>query len=121
MEIDEFRLPYLGSVRITRPLPEGIPYEVTIRRRHGRWYASIACWKPPIDAAPTRNPIRGWRGRGYHSHLPWTATESSTKTPRLTATRCADWVAGSGRRPAVRRAAGAGGKLNVALTAPTAG
>ena len=47
------RLPYLGSVRITRPLPEGIPYEVTIRRRNGRWYASIACWKPPI-APPQR-------------------------------------------------------------------
>ena len=47
------RLPYLGSVRITRPLPEGVPYEVTIRRRNGRWYASIACWKPPI-APPQR-------------------------------------------------------------------
>ena len=42
------RLPYLGSVRVTRPLPEGIPYEVTIRKRNGRWYASIACWQPPI-------------------------------------------------------------------------
>ena len=47
------RLPYLGSVRITRPLPEGIAYEVTIRRRNGRWYASIAYWKPPI-ASPQR-------------------------------------------------------------------
>ena len=47
------RLPYLGSVRITRPLPEGIPYEVTIRRRNGRWYASIAYWKPPM-APPQR-------------------------------------------------------------------
>ena len=42
------RLPCLGSVRMTRPLQEGIPYEVTIRRRNGRWYASIACWKPPM-------------------------------------------------------------------------
>ena len=47
------RLPCLGSVRMTRPLPEGIPYEVTIRRRNGRWYASIAYWKPPI-APPQR-------------------------------------------------------------------
>ncbi len=43
------RLPYLGSVRMTRPLPEGIPYEVTIRKRHGRWYAAVAYWKPPVD------------------------------------------------------------------------
>ena len=41
------RLPYLGSVRMTRTLPEGIPYEVT-RKRHGRWYAAVACWKPPV-------------------------------------------------------------------------
>ena len=43
------RLPCLGSVRMTRPFPEGIPYEVTIRRRHGRWYAAVAYWKPPVD------------------------------------------------------------------------
>ena len=59
------RLPCLGSVRMTRPLQEGIPYEVTIRRRNGRWYASMAYWKPPIAPPPPRNPIRGWRGRGY--------------------------------------------------------
>ena len=50
------RLPCLGSVRMTRSLPEGIPciaYEVTIRHRNGRWYASIAYWKPPI-APPQR-------------------------------------------------------------------
>ena len=47
------RLPYLGSVRMTRSIPEGIPYEVTIRKRNGRWYASIAYWKPPI-APPQR-------------------------------------------------------------------
>ena len=35
---------------MTRTLPEGMPYEVTISRRNGRWYASIAYWKPP--AAP---------------------------------------------------------------------
>ena len=47
------RLPCLGTVRITRPLQDGIPYEVTIRKRNGRWYASIAYWKPPI-APPQR-------------------------------------------------------------------
>ena len=47
------RLPYLGSVRMTRELPEGIPYEITIRKRNGRWYASVAYWKPPV-ASPNR-------------------------------------------------------------------
>ena len=47
------RLPYLGSVRMTRSLPEGIPHDVTISKRNGRWYASIACWKPPT-ALPQR-------------------------------------------------------------------
>ena len=54
------RLPYLGSVRMTRPLQEGIPYEVTIRRRNGRWYASIACWKPPM--APPRRETQSAGG-----------------------------------------------------------
>ena len=54
------RLPCLGSVRMTRPLPEGIPYEVTIRRRNGRWYASIAYWKPPI--APPRRETQSVGG-----------------------------------------------------------
>ena len=43
------RLPYIGSVKMTRALPDGIPYEVTIRRRNGRWYASVAYWKPPVE------------------------------------------------------------------------
>ena len=47
------RLPYLGSVRMTRSLPDGGSYEVTIRKRNGRWYANIAYWKPPI-APPQR-------------------------------------------------------------------
>ena len=42
------QLPYLGSVRMTRSLPKGIPYEVTIRKHNGRWWASIAYWQPPI-------------------------------------------------------------------------
>ena len=44
------RLPYLGSVKLKRELPEGIPYEVRISRQNGRWYASINYWKPPVDA-----------------------------------------------------------------------
>ena len=47
------RLPYIGSVKMTRTLPEGMPYEVTIRKRNGRWWASIAYWKPPV-APPSR-------------------------------------------------------------------
>ena len=47
------RFPHLGSVRMTRSLPEGIPHDVTISKRNGRWYASIACWKPPT-ARPQR-------------------------------------------------------------------
>ena len=44
------KLPYLGSVKLLRELPKGIPYEVTIRKQSGRWYASIGYWKPPIPA-----------------------------------------------------------------------
>ena len=54
------RLPYLGTVRMTRSLPEGIPYEVTIRKRTGRWYASIAYWQPPI--APSQREIKSVGG-----------------------------------------------------------
>ena len=38
---------------MTRALPDGIPYEVIIRKRNGRWWASIAYWKPPV-APPQR-------------------------------------------------------------------
>ena len=43
------RLPYIGNVKMTRELREGIPYEVTVRRHNGRWYASVAYWKPPVQ------------------------------------------------------------------------
>ena len=42
------RLPYLGSVKLKRELPEGIPYEVRIKQENGRWYASVNYWKPPV-------------------------------------------------------------------------
>ena len=32
---------------MTRNLPEGAPYEVTLRKQNGRWYAGIAYWEPP--------------------------------------------------------------------------
>ena len=38
---------------MTRTLPQGIPHEVTISKQNGRWYASIAYWKPPV-APPQR-------------------------------------------------------------------
>ena len=44
------RLPYLGSVKLQRELPEGIAYEVRLRKENGRWYASVNYWKPPVDA-----------------------------------------------------------------------
>ena len=44
------RLPYLGSVKLQRELPEGIPYEVRIKQENGRWYASVNYWKPPVGA-----------------------------------------------------------------------
>ena len=44
------RLPYLGSVKLKRELPDGIPYEVRIRKENGCWYASVNYWKPPVDA-----------------------------------------------------------------------
>ena len=54
------RLPYLGSVKMTRTLPEGIPYEVTIRKRNGRWYGAVAYWRPPV--APPRRETQSVGG-----------------------------------------------------------
>ena len=47
------RVPYLGSIRMTRTLPKGTPYQVSVKKENGRWYASIAYWKPPT-APPCR-------------------------------------------------------------------
>ena len=44
------RLPYLGSVKLKRELPEGIPYEVRIKQENGAWWASVNYWKPPVGA-----------------------------------------------------------------------
>ena len=37
-------------MKLKRELPEGIPYEVRIRKENGCWYASVNYWKPPVDA-----------------------------------------------------------------------
>ena len=50
---NRIRLPYLGSVKLTRQLPAGIPYEVTVKKENGKWLASVAYWKPPV-APPQR-------------------------------------------------------------------
>ena len=44
-------LPYLGSVKMPRALPDGwIPYEVHITQRNGQCLAGVGCWRPPIPA-----------------------------------------------------------------------
>ena len=42
------KLPYLGSVKLKRELPDGIPYEVRIKKENSCWYASVNYWKPPV-------------------------------------------------------------------------
>ena len=48
------RPPYLGSMRVTRSLPEGIPHQVTLRKRNSRRYARVVCRKPLIQGSPRR-------------------------------------------------------------------
>ena len=114
------RLPYIGNVKLTRQLSGGIPYEVTISKRNGRWYASIAYWKSPLAPPDRETQSVGGADLGIN---PWqlTATASSTRTRRPTATRCANWLAGNGPRRGEPPAAGAGGKPNGAWTRLTAG
>ena len=71
------RLPYLGSVKMARSLPDGwIPYEVHIIQRNGQMLASIGCWRPPIPA-PDRDTqtvggvdvgIQPQATAAYHAH-----------------------------------------------------
>ena len=66
----------LGSVRMTRNLPEGIPYEVTIWRRNGRWYAAVAYWK---ESSRWRRPIEKpnrWAASTWAS-IPWRWTATA--------------------------------------------
>ena len=37
-------------MKLKRELPEGIPYEVRIKKENGIWFASVNYWKPPVDA-----------------------------------------------------------------------
>ena len=53
------KLPYLGSVKLRRALPEGTPYEVRIRKQDGRWYASVSYWKPPLPAEDKTHAFGG--------------------------------------------------------------
>ena len=39
-----------GSVRLKRELPQGIPYEATIRKRLGNWELCLNYWRPPGPA-----------------------------------------------------------------------
>ena len=41
------RLPYLGSVKLSHTLPEGLIHEAHISFRNGQWMLSINYWKPP--------------------------------------------------------------------------
>lgn len=52
-------LPGIGSVKISRELPVGTPYEVRISRSNGRWYASVNYWKPPITTERQTQAVGG--------------------------------------------------------------
>ena len=128
------RLPYLGSVRMTRALPDGLPYEATIRKRNGRWYASIAYWKPPV-ALPQRetqsvggvdvgiSPLAmdsGGEHPNPNSHYQPVQTGNGQwqyPNPKGYAMRSKRSAVGSVLNPGARRAAGGGGKPSGALTA----
>ena len=49
-------LPYLGSIKLKRELPAGIPYEATIHKRLGQWELSLNYWKPP--RTPNSKPTK---------------------------------------------------------------
>ena len=53
------RLPGLGSVKIRHPLPEGVPYKVVIKKRNGRWFASVNYRRSPIAAETKTHEIGG--------------------------------------------------------------
>ena len=43
-------LPYLGSIKLKRNFPPGIPYEATIRKHLGEWALCLNYWRPPESA-----------------------------------------------------------------------
>jgi len=51
---DRLRLPHVGWVRMREPLrwPDAKPLSVTVSKRRGRWFASIACNLPDTQPAP---------------------------------------------------------------------
>ena len=48
------RVPCLGSVKMTRTLPEGIPYEVTISRM---WPTAAGTPAPPTGSHRSHRPV----------------------------------------------------------------
>ena len=108
------KLPYLGSVKLARELPEGIAYEVTVKHQNGRWYASIAYWKPPLAPRTKHTTAAAWTW--VSTHWPWTAPALSTRTPGHTTRHCANCAAGNGPKPGAPPAPEAGGKHNDAST-----
>ena len=82
-------------MKMTRKLQEGIPHQVTIRKRNGRWYASIAYWKPPMAPPDRENQSVGGAVVGI---TPWPliVTELNTRIPRPTAAPYANYATGNG-------------------------
>ena len=79
---------------MTRVLPEGIPYEATISRRNGRWYASIAYWKPLLS--PSRAVIlaeAGYSKRDAQEPAPTGSAAEGHRQPRRTQGRERQMVA----------------------------
>ena len=114
------RLPYLGSVKMTRQLREGIPCEVTIKKQNGRWYVAIGYWKPPIEPPDRETQSAGGVDVGINP----LAVDSDNVTydnPRgyyQAQRRLKRWQR---HRPAAPKAAGAGGRHNAVSTVLTAG
>ena len=53
------RLPGLGSVKLRHELPDGVPYKVVIKKRNGRWFASVNYRRPSIAAETKTHEIGG--------------------------------------------------------------
>ena len=110
------RLPCIGSVKMTRTLPDCIPYEVTIRKRNGRWYASVAYWKRPAAPHDRETQSVGGVDVGINP-LAVDSDGVHYGNPKALETPWGGSAGGSGPRLAARPAAAAGGKHNAASTA----
>ena len=116
------RLPYLGSVKMTCELRDGIPYEVTIRKaqrtlvRQRRLLETAHTDPRPSNTIGRRrrrgHQPTGGRQRQRHLRQP-TRLLPGTAPPETLAK-------GTGHRHAASKAAGAGGKHNAVSTVLTA-